>query len=79
MLTSVIIKKSSPGSPCFTISSLSSKLTGSNASATVKRSHLSKFSEIINTCCYQLFNILWFIDKFQHRALLCVLKFEAFD
>ena len=39
-----IMKKSSPGSPCFTISSPSSNCTGSKASATVSRSHLSRFS-----------------------------------
>lgn len=40
------MKKSFPGSPCLTIVSLSSKLTGSRASATVSRSHLSKLSRI---------------------------------
>lgn len=43
--TSVMIKKSSPGSPCLTISCPSSNCTASRASATVKRSHLSRFSE----------------------------------
>lgn len=42
--TSVMMKKSSPGSPCTTIFSPSSNWTGSSASATVKRSHLSKDS-----------------------------------
>lgn len=45
MQTSKIMKKSSPGSPCLTISSPSSNCTGSRASATVSRSHLSRFSE----------------------------------
>lgn len=44
ILTSVIMKKSSPGSPCTTIFSPSSNWTGSKASATVRRSHLSKDS-----------------------------------
>lgn len=38
------MKKSSPGSPCTTIFSPSSNWTGSRASATVRRSHLSKDS-----------------------------------
>ena len=41
-LTSVMMKKSSPGSPCTTIFSPSSNCTGSRASATVRRSHFSK-------------------------------------
>jgi hypothetical protein len=41
---SAMIKKSSPGSPCLTTTSPSSKLTPSSASATVSRSHLSRFS-----------------------------------
>lgn len=44
VLASVIMKKSSPGSPWTTIFSPSSNWTGSRASATVKRSHLSKDS-----------------------------------
>lgn len=48
-LTSVIMKKSSPGSPCTTIFSPSSNWTGSRASATVKRSHLSRDS-VIGQC-----------------------------
>lgn len=43
-LTSVMMKKSSPGSPCRTISWPSSNWTGSKASATVNLSHLSKLS-----------------------------------
>lgn len=46
-LTSVIMKKSSPGSPCTTIFSPSSNWTGSRASATVSRSHLSRDSKIL--------------------------------
>lgn len=46
-LTSVIMKKSSPGSPCTTIFSPSSNWTGSSASATVSRSHLSRDSKIL--------------------------------
>lgn len=42
LFTSVMMKKSSPGSPCTTIFSPSSNWTGSSASATVRRSHLSR-------------------------------------
>lgn len=42
--TSNMMKNSSPGSPCTTIFWLSSNCTGSRASATVKRSHLSRDS-----------------------------------
>lgn len=38
------MKNSSPGSPCTTIFSPSSNCTGSRASATVRRSHLSRDS-----------------------------------
>lgn len=41
------MKKSSPGSPCTTIFSPSSNWTGSSASATVSRSHLSRDSKIL--------------------------------
>lgn len=43
-LTSVMMKKSSPGSPWTTIFSPSSNWTGSRASATVRRSHFSRDS-----------------------------------
>ena len=43
-----IIKKSFPASPCFTTTSSSSNETASRESATVSRSHLSKFSAIKN-------------------------------
>lgn len=43
-LTSVMMKKSSPGSPWTTIFSPSSNCTGSRASATVRRSHFSRDS-----------------------------------
>lgn len=43
-LTSVMMKKSSPGSPWTTIFSPSSNWTGSSASATVRRSHFSRDS-----------------------------------
>ena len=43
-LTSVMMKKSSPGSPCFTICWPSSNCTISSASAIVSRSHLSRLS-----------------------------------
>lgn len=42
--TSSMMKNSSPGSPCTTIFWLSSNCTGSRASATVRRSHLSSDS-----------------------------------
>lgn len=45
LYTSKIMKNSSPGSPCTTIFCPSSNWTGSNASATVRRSHLSRDSE----------------------------------
>lgn len=43
--TSNMMKNSSPGSPCTTIFWPSSNWTGSKASATVRRSHLSRDSE----------------------------------
>lgn len=43
--TSKMMKNSSPGSPCTTIFCPSSNWTGSKASATVRRSHLSSDSE----------------------------------
>lgn len=43
--TSKMMKNSSPGSPCTTIFCPSSNWTGSKASATVRRSHLSRDSE----------------------------------
>lgn len=45
VFTSKMIKNSSPGSPCTTIFCPSSNWTGSKASATVRRSHLSRDSE----------------------------------
>ena len=45
LFTSKIMKNSSPGSPCTTIFCPSSNWTGSNASATVRRSHLSRDSK----------------------------------
>lgn len=44
LLTSKIMKNSSPGSPWTTIFCPSSNCTGSKASATVRRSHLSRDS-----------------------------------
>lgn len=46
-LTSRMMKNSSPGSPCTTIFWVSSNCTGSKASATVRRSHLSRDSVMI--------------------------------
>lgn len=60
--TSMIMKKSSPCSPCTTIFSWSSNCTDSRESATVNRSHSSRFSDrerkAYEKPCWNV-NLLW--------------------
>lgn len=75
LFTSKIMKNSSPGSPCTTIFCPSSNWTGSNASATVRRSHLSRDSK--RQISKEFLCVIWHAKNFKTKSIKSQLRHSS--